>query len=98
MNKERLMQVLLSPVVSEKSAMMADASNQVCFKVMADANKTEIKQAVEMLFEVDVEDVRVLNQKGKRKRFGQMMGKRNDTRKAYVRIKEGQDIDFAGGV
>jgi large subunit ribosomal protein L23 len=98
MNKERLMQVLLSPVVSEKSAMMADASNQVCFKVVADANKTEIKQAVEMLFEVDVEDVRVLNQKGKRKRFGQMMGKRNDTRKAYVRIKEGQDIDFAGGV
>ena len=97
MNKERLMQVLLSPVVSEKSAMMADASNQVCFKVVADANKTEIKKAVEMLFEVDVEDVRVLNQKGKRKRFGQMMGKRNDSRKAYVRIKEGQDIDFAGG-
>lgn len=97
MNKERLMQVLLSPVVSEKSAMMADASNQVCFKVVADANKTEIKQAVELLFEVDVEDVRVLNQKGKRKRFGQIMGKRNDTRKAYVRIKDGQDIDFAGG-
>ena len=97
MNKERLMQVLLSPVVSEKSAMMADASNQVCFKVLADANKTEIKQAVELLFEVDVEDVRVLNQKGKRKRFGQIMGKRNDTRKAYVRIKDGQDIDFAGG-
>jgi large subunit ribosomal protein L23 len=97
MNKERLMQVLLSPVVSEKSAMMADASNQVCFKVLADANKTEIKQAVELLFEVDVEDVRVLNQKGKSKRFGQIMGKRNDTRKAYVRIKDGQDIDFAGG-
>ena len=97
MNKERLMQVLLSPVVSEKSAMMADASNQVCFKVLADANKTEIKQAVELLFEVDVEDVRVLNQKGKSKRFGQIMGKRNDTRKAYVRIKDGQDIDFPGG-
>lgn len=97
MNKERLMQVLLSPVISEKSAMMADQSNQVCFKVVADANKTEIKQAVELLFEVDVEDVRVLNQKGKTKRFGQIMGKRNDARKAYVRIKEGQDIDFAGG-
>ncbi|MBT8438794.1 MAG: 50S ribosomal protein L23 [Gammaproteobacteria bacterium] len=97
MNKERLMQVLLSPVVSEKSAMMADSGNNFCFKVASDANKTEIKNAVEMLFEVDVEDVRVLNQKGKTKRFGQVMGKRGDVRKAYVRIKEGQDIDFAGG-
>jgi len=97
MNKERLMQVLLSPVVSEKSAMAADAANQFCFKVASDANKTEIKRAVEMMFEVDVEDVRVLNTKGKNKRFGQIQGKRNDTRKAYVRIKDGQDIDFAGG-
>jgi large subunit ribosomal protein L23 len=97
MNKERLMQVLLSPVVSEKSALMADSANSFCFKVASDANKTEIKNAVEMLFEVDVEDVRVLNLKGKNKRFGQIQGKRGDTRKAYVRIKEGQDIDFAGG-
>ena len=97
MNKERLMQVLLSPVVSEKSALMADTSNQFCFKVATDANKKEIKSAVEMLFEVDVEDVKVVNIKGKNKRFGQLMGKRNDTRKAYVRIKDGQDIDFAGG-
>lgn len=97
MNKERLMQVLLSPVVSEKSAMMADSANSFCFKVASDANKKEIKKAVEMLFEVDVEDVRVLNTKGKQKRFGQIMGKRNDVRKAYVRLKDGQDIDFAGG-
>ena len=97
MNKERLMQVLLSPVVSEKSATMADAANQFCFKVASDANKTEIKNAVEMLFEVDVESVKVINVKGKQKRFGQILGKRNDTRKAYVRIKDGQDIDFAGG-
>jgi large subunit ribosomal protein L23 len=97
MNKERLMQVLLSPVVSEKSAMMADAGNQFCFKVAPDANKKEIKNAVELMFEVDVEGVRVVNIKGKSKRFGQIQGKRNDTRKAYVRIKEGQDIDFAGG-
>ena len=97
MNKERLMQVLLSPVVSEKSAMMADSGNNFCFKVASDANKAEIKKAVEMLFEVDVENVRVLNTKGKTKRFGQVMGKRGDVRKAYVRIKEGQDIDFAGG-
>lgn len=97
MNKERLMQVLLSPVVSEKSALMADAANQFCFKVAADANKKEIKRAVEMMFEVDVEGVKVVNIKGKQKRFGQIPGKRNDTRKAYVRIKQGQDIDFAGG-
>lgn len=97
MNKERLMQVLLSPVVSEKSAMMADAANRFCFKVASDANKKEIKNAVEMMFEVDVEDVKVVNIKGKRKRFGQIQGKRGDTRKAYVRIKAGQDIDFAGG-
>lgn len=97
MNKERLMQVLLSPVVSEKSALMADNANQFCFKVASDANKKEIKGAVEMLFEVDVEDVKVVNIKGKNKRFGQIQGKRNDTRKAYVRIKQGQDIDFAGG-
>lgn len=97
MNKERLMQVLLSPVVSEKSAMMADSANSFCFKVAADAKKPEIRKAVEMLFEVDVEDVRVVNIKGKTKRFGQIMGKRNDVRKAYVRIKDGQDIDFAGG-
>lgn len=97
MNKERVMQVLLSPVVSEKSAMLADSANQFCFKVAADANKKEIKSAVEMMFEVDVEDVKVINIKGKQKRFGQIPGKRNDTRKAYVRIKDGQDIDFAGG-
>jgi len=97
MNKERLMQVLLCPVVSEKSAMMADTSNRFCFKVASDANKLEIKKAVEMLFEVDVEEVNVVNIKGKTKRFGQMLGKRSDTRKAYVRIKDGQDIDFAGG-
>ena len=97
MNKERLMQVLLSPVVSEKSAMLADSANQFCFKVASDANKLEIRKAVEMMFDVNVEDVKVVNIKGKNKRFGQVMGKRNDTRKAYVRIKDGQDIDFAGG-
>jgi large subunit ribosomal protein L23 len=97
MNNERLMQVLVSPVISEKSAMLADASNQFCFKVIPDATKPEIKRAVEMLFDVNVEDVRVVNIAGKKKRFGQLMGKRNDTRKAYVRLQAGQDIDFAGG-
>ena len=96
MNKERLMQILVSPVISEKSAMMADASNQFCFKVVPDATKPEIKRAVEMLFDVNVETVKVVNIAGKKKRFGQLQGKRNDTRKAYVRIQDGQDIDFAG--
>lgn len=95
MSKERLMKILLGPVISEKSAVAADASNQVTFKVATDATKPEIAKAVELMFEVEVEDVRVVNVKGKRKRFGQMQGKRNDWKKAFVRIKEGQDIDFA---
>lgn len=95
MSKERLMKILLGPVISEKSALAADSSNQVTFKVTTDATKPEIAKAIELMFEVDVEDVRVVNVKGKRKRFGQIRGKRNDWKKAYVRIKEGQDIDFA---
>jgi large subunit ribosomal protein L23 len=94
MNKERLMQVLVGPVVSEKSANMADAANQYAFKVLPDATKSEIAQAVEMMFEVNVEQVRVLNVKGKEKRFGRLMGRRKDERKAYVRLAAGQDIDF----
>lgn len=96
MNKERLLKVLQAPVVSEKSAV-AGEMNQVVFRVASDATKPEIRRAVEMLFEVDVEDVRVVNIKGKNKRFGQTLGKRSDTRKAYVRLKEGQDIDLMPG-
>ncbi len=94
MNKERLMQVLVGPVVSEKSANMADAANAYAFKVLPDASKAEIAQAVEMMFEVNVEQVRVINVKGKQKRFGRLMGRRKDERKAYVRLAAGQDIDF----
>jgi len=97
MSKERLMKILLSPVVSEKSAMAADKSNQFGFKVVPDATKPEIAQAVELLFEVKVRDVRTVNVKGKQKRFGAMMGRRNDWKKAYVRLEDGHDIDFAGG-
>ncbi len=96
MNKERLMKVLLGGVVSEKSANVAE-SNQVIFRVASDATKPEIRRAVELMFDVDVENVHVLNVKGKSKRFGQMQGKRSDWRKAYVRLKEGQDIDFMPG-
>ena len=97
MNKERLMKVILSPVISEKSATMADSSSQYAFRVATDATKREIGKAVETMFGVEVESVRVINSKGKTKRFGQMMGRRPNTRKAYVRLKPGNDIDFAGG-
>lgn len=97
MSKERLMKILLSPVVSEKSAMAADKANQFGFKVVADATKPEIAQAVELLFDVKVQNVRTVNVKGKKKRFGVVMGKRNNWKKAYVRLQAGHDIDFAGG-
>ena len=97
MNKERLMNILLSPVVSEKSAMAADSANQFGFKVVTDATKPEIAAAVELMFDVKVEHVRTVNVKGKQKRFGATLGQRNNWKKAYVRLQAGQDIDFAGG-
>jgi large subunit ribosomal protein L23 len=98
MNKEQLLQVLLSPIVSEKSATLADANRQYVFKVRTDADKRDIRKAVELLFEVKVERVQVINVKGKSKRFGRVMGKRSDWKKALVRLKEGQEIDFGLGV
>lgn len=96
MNQEYLYKLLHGPVVSEKAYSIADATNQIVFKVDVNANKQQIKLAVEKLFNVSVEAVRVLNVKGKtrRTRFG--MGKKNDWKKAYVRLAEGQDIDFTG--
>ncbi|HDP88347.1 MAG TPA: 50S ribosomal protein L23 [Thioalkalivibrio sp.] len=96
MNQERIFQVLVGPHVSEKAAMVADAAQQHVFKVSVGANKLEIKRAVEKLFNVKVTDVRVVNMKGKNKRFGQMQGRRKDWKKAYVTLAEGQDIDFTG--
>ena len=96
MNQERLMQVLLSPVVSEKSSMAADKGRQHVFKVLRDSNKTEIKKAVESLFNVKVEAVRLLNVKGKAKRFGSRLGQRQSWKKAYVQLAAGSDIDFQG--
>jgi len=95
MNQERMYQVLLGPVISEKAAMAGESANQVVFKVTSDATKTEIKAAIEQLFEVKVEGVRVLNVKGKTKRTRHGIGKRSDWKKAYVRLEQGQDIDFA---
>ncbi len=97
MNKERLYKILLGPLISEKSANAADSARQFTFKVAPDATKPEIAAAVEMLFDVTVEQVRTMNVKGKRKRFGQIPGKRKDWKKAIVRLAEGQDIDFGAG-
>ncbi len=95
MNHERLMQVIMAPHVSEKSARLAEVSNQHVFKVAADANKLEIKKAVELLFEVKVENVRVVNIDGKAKMFARRPGRRNGVRKAYVSLEAGQDIQLA---
>lgn len=95
MNAERLMQVILAPVVTEKATFVAEKNQQIAFRVVADATKPEIKAAVELLFKVQVEAVQVLNRKGKVKRFGRFVGRRRNERKAYVSLKEGQEIDFA---
>jgi len=96
MSQERLMKILLSPHVSEKTTRVADAHNQFVFKVVPDARKPEIKRAVELMFKVEVESVQVMNVKGKRKVSGQFRGRRSDWKKAYVSLKPGHDIDFMG--
>lgn len=93
MNQERIYQVLLGPHISEKASLAAE-NNQVCFKVAPDASKPEIKKAVEALFNVNVEAVQTVNIKGKTKLTRSGLGKRKDIRKAYVKLAEGQDIDF----
>ncbi len=92
---DRLMQIILAPIVTEKATMVADKNQQIAFRVIADATKPEIKAAVELLFKVEVESVQVLNRKGKVKRFGRFVGRRRNERKAYVCLKDGQEIDFA---
>lgn len=94
-NPERLHVVLLAPVISEKSTMVAEKNEQVIFKVARDATKPEIKAAVELLFKVQVDNVRVVNTKGKVKRFGRFTGRRDHVKKAYVSLKPGQEINFA---
>lgn len=96
-SQERLMQVLLAPQVSEKATYIADKNEQVIFIVAPDATKPEVKAAVELLFKVQVESVQISNLKGKVKRFGRVMGKRKDVKKAYVCLKPGQEINFAEG-
>ncbi|HAD08377.1 MAG TPA: 50S ribosomal protein L23 [Porticoccaceae bacterium] len=94
MNNERLLKVLLQPVITEKTAGLGESSNQVVFKVLPGAEKREIKAAVEKLFGVEVLGVRVVNAKGKTRRTRTGLGKCSDWKKAYVRLAPGQDIDF----
>ena len=96
MNNERLSKVLIGPLVSEKSTRVADQGRQMVFKVLPNASKPEIRKAVEKMFDVTVTGVRVMNVKGKIKRFGQTIGRRSDWKKAYVTLAEGSDIDFVG--
>ena len=92
----RLMQVLVAPIVSEKATYVADKSNAVTFKVLQDATKPEIKAAVELMFKVEVASVQTVTQKGKHKRFGRSMGRRDHVKKAYVALKPGQELNFSG--
>ncbi len=92
----RLMQVLVAPIVSEKATMVADKSNAIVFKVLQNATKPEIKAAVELMFKVQVKGVSVLNTKGKTKRFGKSIGRRDNLRKAYVTLLPGQELNLSG--
>jgi large subunit ribosomal protein L23 len=96
MNQERIMNVLLAPHVSEKATMVGEKLNQVIFKVVTNATTTEIKQAVETLFEVKVKDVRTVNVNGKKRNFRQKPGQRKSWKKAYISLAEGQDLNFLG--
>lgn len=97
-SQERLMQVILAPQVSEKATYIAEKHNQVIFRVVQDATKAEIKAAVELMWKaqnIEVKNVQVTNIKGKEKRFGRFMGCRSNWKKAYVSIKNGQEINFS---
>jgi large subunit ribosomal protein L23 len=90
----RLLQVLRRPLISEKATRIAELNNQILFEVVPDATKQEVKDAVELLFDVKVQSVQVLNRKGKVKRTGRFVGRRKDVRKAYVCLQPGQEINF----
>ncbi|WP_298610298.1 50S ribosomal protein L23 [uncultured Thiothrix sp.] len=93
MSQERLYKVLLAPRMTEKSVAATESANQYVFKVAKNATKEDIKEAVQLLFEVAVDQVRTVNVKGKQKNFGRRAGQRSDWKKAYVRLAEGQSLD-----
>ena len=96
MNQERIMKVLIAPIVSEKSTRLADQNRQFVFKVVKDASKPEVRKAVELMFDVKVDAVQIANVSGKVKRFGGAICKRSDWKKAFVTLAEGHDINFMG--
>lgn len=95
MSLYQLTRILDVPLISEKSTILAEKNRQIVFKVSRSSTKKQIKNAVEAMFNVEVDAVRVLNVKGKQKRFGRTLGKKSDWKKAYVKLKEGHDIEFA---
>ena len=95
MNAERLMQIILAPIVTEKATFVAEKNQQVAFRVVANATKPEIKAAVELLFKVEVLSVQTANREGKQKRTGKFNGRRNHTKRAFVCLKPGQEINFS---
>jgi large subunit ribosomal protein L23 len=92
----RLAQVLVGPIISEKATLVGEKRNQVVFKVLRNATKPEIKAAVELMFKVNVASVQTVNQKGKQKRFGRTIGRRDHIKKAYVSLAAGQELNFSG--
>jgi large subunit ribosomal protein L23 len=93
-NREQLMNVLLAPHVTEKTSLAMQNSNQYVFRVRRQATKVDIKQAVELMFDVKVRGVQVLNEPGKKRRFGRVQGHTQDWKKAYVSLAQGQTIDY----
>ena len=94
MNKEQLMNVLLAPHVTEKTSLAMQNNNQYTFRVKKNATKTDIKAAVELMFEVKVKGVQIVNEPGKTRRFGKLQGRTQDWKKAYVSLVQGQSIDY----
>jgi large subunit ribosomal protein L23 len=95
-DESRLAQILVAPIISEKATRIGEKQNQVLFKVLRSATKPEIKAAVELMLKVEVDSVRTVNQKGKVKRFGKSIGRRDHVKKAYVSLKPGQELNFSG--
>ena len=95
-DQSRLSQVLVEPIISEKASAVAEKHNQVLFKVLRNATKPEIKAAVELMFKVEVDAVRTVNQRGKEKKFGRSIGRRDHIKKAYVSLKKGHELNFSG--
>lgn len=94
LGKEGLMNVLLAPHVTEKTSLAMQERNQYAFRVRRDATRTDVRRAVELMFDVKVEGVQVVNEIGKKRRFGARLGRTQDWKKAYVRLASGQTIDF----